>query len=289
MRVLVTGAGGQVASALEKLKPAAAELTSLSHAQLDIADREAVRQAVTRHQPDVLINAAAYTAVDKAESETAVAERVNGDAPGYLAEAATVAGARFLHISTDFVFDGRATSPYKPGAPTAPLGAYGLTKLHGERRALEASGGQALVLRTAWVYAAVGHNFVRTMLRLMGERGSVRVVQDQQGSPTWAGSVARALWAAAATPGFQGIHHWTDSGVASWYDFAMAIAAEGRELGLLRTPVEVFPIATAEYPTPARRPAYSVLDCSSTVAALKISPAPWRDNLKKMLTELKDA
>ena len=289
MKVLVTGAGGQVASALEKLKPVAAELTSLSQAQLDITDRESVRQAVTRHRPDVLINAAAYTAVDKAESETPVAERVNGDAPGYLAEAASAAGARFLHISTDFVFDGRATTPYKPDAPTAPLGAYGLTKLHGERRALEASGGKALVLRTAWVYAAVGHNFVRTMLRLMGERGSVRVVQDQQGSPTWADSVAQALWAAAAVPGFQGIHHWTDAGVASWYDFAMAIAAEGRELGLLRTPVEVFPIATAEYPTPARRPAYSVLDCSSTVAALKISPAPWRDNLKKMLTELKDA
>jgi dTDP-4-dehydrorhamnose reductase len=287
--VLVTGAGGQVASALGKLKPASAEFTALDQPALDISDRDAVQRAVAHFKPEVLINAAAYTAVDKAENETALAERVNGDAPGYLAEAATAAGARFLHISTDFVFDGEARVPYKPDAATAPLGVYGLSKLHGERRALEGSGGQALVLRTAWVYAAAGHNFVRTMLRLMGERGSVRVVDDQQGSPTWASSVAQALWAAAWVSGFQGVHHWTDAGAASWYDFALAIAAEGRELGLLRTPVEVFPIATAEYPTPARRPAYSVLDCSSTQAALKISPAPWRDNLKKMLMEFKDA
>ena len=289
MRVLVTGAGGQVASALERLKPPAAELVALSQTDLDITDRSAVQRAVTELRPDVVINAAAYTAVDKAESEPALAERVNGDAPGYLAEAITGIGGRILHISTDFVFDGRARAPYKPDAPPAPLGTYGLSKLHGERRALEGSDGRALVLRTAWVYAAVGHNFVRTMLRLMGERGSVRVVDDQQGSPTWASSVASALWAAAATPDFHGIHHWTDAGTASWYDFALAIAAEGRELGLLRTPVEVFPITTADYPTPARRPAYSVLDCVSTVAALKIQPAPWRDNLKKMLMELKDA
>ena len=289
MRVLVTGAGGQVASALERLKPAAAELTSLAHADLDISDRAAVQRTVAHFRPEVLINAAAYTAVDKAEGEPERAERVNGDAPGFLAEAATTAGARFLHISTDFVFDGQSTAPYRPDAPTAPLGVYGSSKLRGERRALEGSGGRALVLRTAWVYAAAGQNFVRTMLRLMGERGTVRVVNDQQGSPTWASSVAQALWAATAVPEFQGIHHWTDAGIASWYDFALAIAAEGREAGLLKMPVEVFPIATAEYPTPARRPAYSVLDCSSTLTALKIRPAPWRDSLKKMLTELKDA
>jgi dTDP-4-dehydrorhamnose reductase len=287
--VVVTGAGGQVASALARLKPATAELTALNRAELDISDRAAVQRAVAATKPDLLINAAAYTAVDRAESETAMAEKVNGDAPGYLAEAAFAAGARFMHVSTDFVFDGRASSPYRPAAPTAPLGAYGLSKLHGERRALEGSGGRALVLRTAWVYAATGHNFVRTMLRLMGERGTVKVVADQQGSPTWASSVAQTLWAAAAVPELQGIHHWTDAGVASWYDFATTIAAEGRELGLLRTAVEVFPIATTEYPTPAKRPAYSVLDCSSTLAALKIRPAPWRDNLKKMLMELKDA
>jgi len=289
MRVLVTGAGGQVASALQALRPSTVELTALSQAELDITDRDAVRRRMAILDPDVIINAAAYTAVDKAEAEKDLAERVNGAAPGYLAEAAHANGARFMHISTDFVFDGRASTPYQPDAPTSPLGEYGLSKLHGEQRALEASRGQALVLRTAWVYGAQGHNFVRTMLRLMGERGTVKVVQDQVGSPTWASSVAQALWAAVGVPGLRGIHHWTDAGTASWYDFALAIAADGRELGLLRTPVEVLPISTAEYPTPAKRPAYSVLDCASSVEALKVRPAPWHDNLKKMLMELKDA
>jgi dTDP-4-dehydrorhamnose reductase len=289
VKVLVTGAGGQVATALEKLKPAGIELISLGQAELDITDRDTVRRRVALLDPDVIINAAAYTAVDKAEAEKDLAERVNGAAPGYLAEAAHANGARLLHISTDFVFDGKADAPYRPDAATAPLGAYGASKLEGEQRALEASRGQALVLRTAWVYAAKGHNFVLTMLRLMGERGSVKVVRDQRGSPTLADSVAQALWAAVERPEFRGLHHWTDAGVTSWYDFAQAIAEEGRAAGLLRREVEVLPITTAEYPTPARRPAYSVLDRSSTEAGLGLTAVPWRDNLKKMLTELKHA
>jgi dTDP-4-dehydrorhamnose reductase len=171
----------------------------------------------------------------------------------------------------------------------APLGVYGESKLEGERRVMEKSQGEALVLRTAWVYAARGSNFVRTMLRLMGERGRVKVVRDQRGSPTWASSVAEALWRAVSVPGFHGIHHWTDAGVASWYDFAVAIAEDGLAAGLLQRPAEVLPITTAEYPTPARRPAYSVLDRSSTEQALGLRPAPWRENLKKMLGESKDA
>jgi dTDP-4-dehydrorhamnose reductase len=289
VKVLVTGAGGQVASALVRLKPASVELTALGQTELDITDREAVRRRVAVLDPDVIINAAAYTAVDKAEGEKDLAERVNGAAPGYLAEAAHANGARLLHISTDFVFDGKATSPYKPDAATAPLGVYGASKLSGEQRAREASHDQALVLRTAWVYAAQGHNFVRTMLRLMAERGTVKVVRDQLGSPTWATSVAEALWAAVAKPGLRGIHHWTDAGTASWYDFAQAIAEDGLAMGVLGRKVEVLPITTAEYPTPARRPAYSVLDCNSTEQALGLHPAPWRENLKKMLRELKDA
>ena len=289
MKVLVTGAGGQVATALQKLKPASVELISLSHVELDITSHDKVRRRMAILDPDVIINAAAYTAVDKAESDLEMAVHVNGAAPGYLAEAAYANGARFLHISTDFVFDGKADSPYKPDAATAPQGIYGLSKLQGEQRALEASHGQALVLRTAWVYAAQGHNFVLTMLRLMGERGAVKVVQDQRGSPTWADSVARALWAATDKPQFRGVHHWTDAGVASWYDFAVAIAEEGRAAGLLTRDVQVLPIGSAEYPTPARRPAYSVLDRTSTEAGLALKAQPWRDNLKKMLTELKHA
>jgi len=289
MRVLVTGAGGQVASAFVKLAPAGAEVRALGHRELDIADRDAVMRVVREASPEAVVNAAAYTAVDKAESERDQAFRVNAEGAGHLAAAAHACGARCMHISTDFVFDGTATHPYKPDAPVAPLGVYGETKLEGERRVMEKSQGEALVLRTAWVYAAKGHNFVRTMLRLMGERGSVKVVRDQRGSPTWATSVAEALWRAVQVPGFRGIHHWTDAGVVSWYDFAVAIAEDGLAAGLLKRPAEVLPITTAEYPTPARRPAYSVLDRSSAEQALDFKPAPWRDNLKKMLRELNDA
>ena len=289
MKVLVTGRGGQVAQALLKFKPAGAEVTALGRAELDVGDREAVRARVSALKPVLIINAAAYTAVDKAESEREQAFRVNGAGPGHLAEAAREQGARLLHISTDFVFDGKAHVPYKPDAPTTPLGAYGESKLEGERRVLESSRGDALVLRTAWVYAARGHNFVRTMLKFMGERGTVRVVKDQLGSPTWADSVAQALWAAVDRQDFRGVHHWTDAGTASWYDFALAIAEEARALGLLKGAVEVLPITTAEYPTPARRPAFSVLDWTATERALGIRPDHWRSNLRKMLMELRDA
>ena len=289
MRVLVTGAGGQVASALVKLAPAGTEVRALGHRELDIADRDAVMRVVHEVSPAAVVNAAAYTAVDKAEGERDQAFRVNAEGAGHVAAAARACGARCIHISTDFVFDGKATQPYKPDAPVAPLGVYGETKLEGERRVMEKSHGEALVLRTAWVYAARGQNFVRTMLRLMGERGSVKVVRDQRGSPTWASSVAEALWRAVQAPGFRGIHHWTDAGVASWYDFAQAIAEDGLAAGVLGRKAEVLPITTAEYPTPARRPAYSVLDRSSTEQALGLRPAPWRENLKKMLGELKDA
>lgn len=288
MKVMVTGAGGQVARALQHLKPAHIELLAFNRRELDITDHDAVSRAIAAHKPALIINAAAYTAVDRAESEPVAAFEVNGAAPGHLAEAARVHGARFMHISTDFVFDGQASEPYTPDASPAPLGVYGESKLEGEHSTLAADP-QALVLRTAWVYAAQGHNFARTMLRLMAERGHVRVVADQRGSPTWAGSVAAVLWKAAAKPAFKGLHHWTDAGVVSWYDFAVAIAEEAQALGLLTSRPEVQAITTAEYPTPARRPAYSVLDRTSTESALHVEAAPWRDNLKKMLKELKDA
>lgn len=289
MKVLITGAGGQVAAALMRSKPADVTAAAVSHAELDIGDGKAVLRAATEARPQVIINAAAYTAVDKAESEQDLARRVNGEAPGHLAEAAKACGARLIHISTDFVFDGSQSRPYAPDAAVKPLGTYGETKLEGERRVQQTLGGEALILRTAWVYAANGHNFVRTMLRLMGERGRVRVVADQVGSPTWASSVAQALWAAARTPAFSGVHHWTDAGVASWYDFAVAIAEEGHAVGLLKQAAEVEPITTAEYPTPARRPAYSVLDRASSERGLNLKPAHWRVNLRNMLRELRDA
>jgi len=289
VKALITGAGGQVGAALMRSRPADVTVAACSHAELDIGDGKAVQRAVADAKPQVIINAAAYTAVDKAESEPDLARRVNGEAPGHLAEAAKACGARLIHLSTDFVFDGSQSRPYAPGDTVSPLGVYGETKLEGERRVQQVLGGEALILRTAWVYAANGHNFVRTMLRLMAERGRVRVVADQVGSPTWASSVAEALWAAVRTPSFAGLHHWTDAGVASWYDFAVAVAEEGHAAGLLKRPPEVESITTADYPTPARRPAYSVLDRASSERSLDLKPAHWRVNLRKMLRELRDA
>jgi len=223
--------------------------------------------------------------VDKAQSEAGEAARINGEGPGYLAAAAAAIGARFIHVSTDFVFDGASGVPYAPDHPAAPLGVYGATKLAGER-AVQAAYPGALIVRTAWVYGDTGHNFVRTMLRLMAERDEVRVVADQIGTPTYATGLARALWALDAA-GARGVHHWTDSGAASWYDFAVAIQEEAHAIGLLKRTVPVVPIATCDYPTPARRPSYSILDKSAAVALVG-APAPhWRVHLREMLGVIK--
>lgn len=276
MKVLVTGAGGQVGRALLASAPGGVDATGFHSAALDITDSAAIAAKVAQVAPALIINAAAYTAVDKAESEPERAFAVNRDGVANLA----ATGVKLVHISTDFVFDGAASSPYDVNAPTNPLGVYGASKLAGE----EAAGKDALIIRTAWVYASKGHNFVHTMLRLMRERGAVRVVADQMGSPTWASALAAAIWALVAKDA-RGLYHYTDAGTASWHDFARAIAEEACALGLLETMPEVTPITTADFPTPARRPAYSVLDTSETDAL--IGPAPlWRANLRNMLKEV---
>ena len=286
MKVMITGGGGQVATALAKTRPPKTDVLNVSHAELDISDRDAVMQRVAKVRPDILVNAAAYTAVDRAESEKDMAFKVNADAAGYLAATAEVTSARFIHLSTDFVFDGIKSRPYKPADKTNPLSAYGASKLAGERQVAEILGARAIILRTSWVYAGMGTNFVNTMLRLMRERQSLRVVSDQVSSPTWATSLAGAIWALIGHPGLAGIYHWTDAGVASWYDFAVAISEEAHMLGLLQQEVELIPIATGDYPTPARRPAYSVLDRSEIEHACGIRPPHWRVNLRNMLREL---
>ena len=288
MKVLITGAGGQVGRILLETKPADVAGIACAHADLDIGRQEAVLDCVSRHRPAVIINAAAYTAVDKAESEAALAHRINAEGPAHLAAAASAYGARLIHISTDFVFDGTASTPYMPGAVTNPLGVYGNTKRDGELAVLHAAPESSVIVRTAWVYAAAGANFVRTMLRLMRTHGAVRVVADQVGTPTAARSLAEALWQIAANAEIRGIHHWTDAGVASWYDFAVAIAEEAAQLGLLPAEVTVTPITTADYPTPARRPAYSVLDKRS-LAAFGLSPTHWRQRLRGVLKEISSA
>jgi dTDP-4-dehydrorhamnose reductase len=286
VRVLVTGAGGQVGRALTSQAPTGIDVLGWGHKDLDIADAGAVNDAVRRHTPDVIINAAAYTAVDRAESEQDLARKINVDGARHLAAAARARGARLIHISTDFVFDGTASVPYKADAATNPLSVYGVTKRDGERAVLAEQPERSVVLRTAWVYAAEGNNFVRTMLRVMKANGSVRVVADQVGTPTAARSLAEAIWKIVAQPEIEGIHHWTDAGVASWYDFAVAIAEEGAELGLVGRDVTVTPIATHEYPTPARRPSYSVLDKAS-LTSKGFTPIHWRKHLREVLKEMK--
>ena len=282
MKVLITGCNGQLGRSLQATAPAGTELLCLGSAELDISQADAVEQAIARHVPKVVINAAAYTAVDRAEQEEERAFAINGAGTGFLADAARRHGARFVHVSTDFVFDGTSGTPYRPDAPTQPMSVYGRSKLAGE----QAAGDDALIVRTAWVYAPDGGNFVRTMLRLMGERPEVRVVADQIGTPTYAPALADAIWRLIAADA-RGMHHYTDSGAASWYDFAVAIQEEALAAGLLSQQATILPIATSDYPTPARRPSYSVLDKSATFAAIG-GPAPhWRSNLRSMIAAIK--
>ena len=280
MKVLITGARGQLGRALIATAPESAVLDATDVAELDICDAAAVAAHLAATRPDLVINAAAYTAVDRAESDEAAAHRINAEAVGNLARAAGDTGARLVHVSTDFVFDGRQSTPYAPDAAPNPLSAYGRTKLAGE----QAAGAEALIVRTAWVYAAQGGNFVHTMLRLMAERDQVRVVADQIGTPTHATGLAEAIWSLSARDA-RGIFHHTDSGAASWYDFAVAIQEEALARGRLTREIPVEPIATADYPTPAMRPAYSVLDKSATAALIGTAPH-WRTRLRRMIEEL---
>jgi dTDP-4-dehydrorhamnose reductase len=282
MRLLIAGAGGQLGRALQARVPVGATFLAPPEADFDITDAGRVADIIAASGATHLVNAAAYTAVDKAETEIATAQRINVDAVALLANAARAAGLGFIHVSTDFVFNGNTSTPYTPDAPTSPLGVYGQTKRDGER----AAGADALIVRTAWVYAAAGNNFVKTMLRVMAERPEVRVVADQIGTPTHAAGLASALWALAAN-GAKGHFHWTDAGAASWYDFAVAIQEDAMALGMLAHAVPIIPIATRDYPTPARRPAYSVLDKTTTWAIT--GPARhWRAELRDCLAMMKD-
>ena len=284
--MLLTGAGGQVGSAVRRRAPAVATVVAMDSAALDITDERAVRAAVAAARPQVILNAAAYTAVDRAEAEPERAFSVNRDGPANLAAAARACGARIIHLSTDFVFDGARGRPYGPDDPCRPLNVYGASKRAGEEAVQTLAGDSALVVRTSWVYAARGNNFVLTMLRLLREQPEVRVVADQIGSPTWATSIADALWRAAPRTDLSGIHQWADAGVASWYDVAVATQEEGIALGLLSRSVPIHAITTRDMPRPAKRPSFGVLDTSLTTQALGLHPAHWRVNLRLMLGEL---
>jgi dTDP-4-dehydrorhamnose reductase len=287
MKVLLTGANGQLGWELQRTVPPGIELVAFGSGELDITDQQSVAKEVVAHAPDVIINAAAYTAVDKAEDDSERALLVNGQGAANLAQAAQEGGRRLIHISTDFIFDGRQSCPYLPADLPNPLGIYGKSKLLGEERILAITKGtNTTIIRTAWVYSSHGHNFVKTMLRLMRERDSLAVIADQIGTPTWANGLAQAVWS-VLQKGIHGVHHWTDAGVASWYDFAVAIMEEATRLGLLHNQPTIRPIPASAYPLPAQRPPYSVLDKGSLWQALDWAPSHWRVELRKMLREMK--
>jgi dTDP-4-dehydrorhamnose reductase len=279
-KVLVTG-GGQLARALLHSHPAGLTLEVLDIDRLDITDRAQVLACVAELEPELIVNAAAYTAVDRAEEEETLAWAVNAEGPRHLAEAALAHGARLVQISTDYVFDGRKGEPYLPLDRPNPLSAYGRTKLGGERAVVEVLDEAALVVRTAWLYDEVGPNFLKTMLRLMAERDEVRVVDDQFGTPTWAATLAKSIWILSEL-GACGTMHVTDAGAASWHEFAVAIR-DGAQARKLIGEVDVQPVSDEAFPTKAQRPAYAVLDKTRTEAMLGEQLPSWQASLERCL------
>ncbi|RZM82025.1 dTDP-4-dehydrorhamnose reductase [Leptolyngbya iicbica] len=291
MKILLLGSRGQVGQELLLTLPTLGTVTAWSRDELDLAQLDTIETKVIAQQPDVIVNAAAYTAVDKAEQEPELAHTINGEAPGKLAQAAAACGATLIHISTDYVFDGQQNQPYRPDSPTQPLGVYGQSKLAGEL-AVKAACDRHVILRTAWVYGAKGQgNFVKTMLRLGAERDTLKVVYDQVGTPTWSYDIAQAIAQLIPhlTPETFGTYHFTNSGAVSWYDFAIAIFEEAAALGYPLALKTVLPITTDQYPLPAQRPAYSVMGSEKLDALLNQTPPHWRVSLRKMLPELLSA
>jgi dTDP-4-dehydrorhamnose reductase len=288
-RVLVTGAGGMVArDVLQAAGMLGWEAIGRTHAELDVANRAAVRAAVESTEPDVVLNAAAYTQVDAAESEADLARRVNAEGAAWLAEACAAAGAALIQLSTDYVFDGQARRPYRPEDAPHPLGVYGRTKWEGEQAVRERVS-QHLIVRTSWVYAPRGRNFLCTIARLAREQETLRVVADQHGCPTLASDLARGLLEAAAVAleraDAWGTYHFCNAGETTWHGFASAIVAGlASRVGLVCR--SVIPIATSERPSRAARPAYSVLDTGSWTATFGLAPRPWQDALSDALCQL---
>lgn len=296
MRILLFGANGQVGHELRRSLAPLGEVVATTRSgafedgttceRADFDAPAALPALIERIAPDIVVNAAAYTAVDKAESDRDAAFRANAEAPAFIAEACAARGTLMVHYSTDYVFDGSGVRPYREDDATAPLGVYGASKLAGED-AIRASGAPHRIFRTAWVYAAHGRNFMRTMLRLAAERDELRVVADQRGTPTPAALIANITAAALAQPSVpSGLWHLTAAGETSWHGFAEAIVADAHARGLLPRVPRVVPIATADYPTPAKRPAYSVLDTARLRSDFGIDPPTWRGEMEMILSAL---
>ncbi|MEG3879601.1 dTDP-4-dehydrorhamnose reductase [Microcoleus sp. herbarium7] len=300
-RILLTGVDGQLGQELQRTLAPLGEVKGVGRQTLDLTSSDRICQTIAEIKPDLIVNAAAYTAVDKSETESELAHLINGVAPTMMAAEQARNGGALIHVSTDYVFDGSKNTPYTEEDAPNPLGVYGKSKLAGEEgiqktsQDLQSVMGEFryVILRTAWVYGTYGKtNFVKTMLRLGADREEIRVVADQVGTPTWAYDIANAIAILgqqlisepATVP--SGIYNFTNSGVASWYDFAIAIFEEAQQLGMTLKVQRVVPITTSEYPTPATRPAYSVLAGQKTAAALGSHSSHWRQGLRKMLTEL---
>lgn len=280
--ILVTGSNGQLGSELREIGFSALdEVFFTDVAELDITDYGAVERFVKEHDIDTIINCAAYTAVDKAEDEPELAARINTEAVANLAKAAANADCMLIHISTDYVFDGTASSPYTEKDKPCPVSVYGKTKLAGEK-AILTSGCFHIIIRTAWLYSSYGHNFVKTILRLADERPEINVVADQVGTPTYAADLAQAIvdiMASEERIEHEGIYHFSNEGICSWYDFATEIVRLGGK------DCKVNPVTTAEYPTKTRRPAYSVLDKTKIKKILHVRVPEWKEALQRMMSK----
>lgn len=282
VKIIIVGANGQLGKEFQDLAPHYAnyEFFFFDKAALDISNKEEIDAKLADIQPQYLINCAAYTAVDKAESDSETAIAINATAVGYLAQACAANNTRFVHVSTDYVFDGSGSAPYKEDHSVSPVNAYGQSKLKGEQEALN-NNKETIIIRTAWVYSVYGNNFVKTMLRLMQSRPEINVVNDQFGTPTYAADIAEAILHIIESAKWQaGIYHFSNEGIISWFDFANAIK------DLSGSSCLVHPITTSQYPTPAKRPAYSVLDKTKIKTTFGIKIKPWKDSLRECLLKM---
>jgi dTDP-4-dehydrorhamnose reductase len=284
VRTIVTGAAGQLGVELVMTAPANFDVVGLSHRECDITDPAQVDAAVAAHRPDLVINAAAYTAVDEAELRPALAYAVNATGAGNVARATHAAGARLIHISTDYVFDGASREPYRTDVAPNPINAYGMSKLGGENE-VRAGCSNFLIIRSSWLYASHGKNFLRTVLSALQAARPLRVINDVIGVPTSARSLALTVWNCAGRSEVGGIHHWVDDGTASWFDFAVAIQEVALDLGLVAQPVPIAPVTSKEYNAGAHRPPYSVLDAQALISAIHQQPRPWRTRLAEAIGE----
>ncbi|WP_282638383.1 dTDP-4-dehydrorhamnose reductase [Sphingobacterium thalpophilum] len=280
MKIVITGASGQLGSELRELLPGSEkECYFLDRKQLPLDQTELIQDILGMYQPDLIIHAGAYTAVDQAEDEPGLANLVNHLACEEIAQYCRLHGAKLIAVSTDYVFDGNSAVPLTEDAPTGPVNVYGQTKLAGEK-AIQKWCAEAIIIRTSWVYSSFGKNFVKTMCRLMAERDEVRVINDQIGSPTYAADLAKAILKIADSPNWQaGIYHYSNEGEISWYDFAVAIR------DIRSFDCKVTPIPTTAYPTPAKRPQYSLLDKGKIKAAYAVEVPDWKSSLMRMLDE----